>query len=105
MLKLFKYSVAALAIVAFAYYTALLCGVNHMVLDQNIREIGGMIGGLALVCGIAFFLFGLYFLPTIIARHHPNRPSIFIVNLFLGWTLVGWVISLAWAVSNRRVTA
>lgn len=41
----------------------------------------------------------LYFLPTIIAstRHHPNAWGIFIVNLVLGWTFLGWVGSLVWA--------
>lgn len=43
--------------------------------------------------------FGFYFLPSIIAgaRSHPNMVPIVVVNLFLGWLLVGWVIALAWA--------
>ena len=46
-------------------------------------------------------LWGLYMLPTLIAvgRHHPSRNSIAVVNLFLGWTLIAWIICLAWAVS------
>ncbi|HVN59976.1 MAG TPA: superinfection immunity protein [Gaiellaceae bacterium] len=42
---------------------------------------------------------GLYFLPTIIGavRHVPNMGSVIVVNLFLGWTFVGWVIALAMA--------
>ena len=44
----------------------------------------------------------VYFLPTWIAnsRSHKNNASIFVVNLFLGWTLLGWVIALAWALKN-----
>lgn len=44
----------------------------------------------------------LYFVPTIIAgfRGHRNGVSIFVINLFLGWTFVGWVIALAWASST-----
>ena len=40
---------------------------------------------------------GVYFLPTIVAglREAPNKNSVFVVNLFLGWTLVGWVVALA----------
>jgi Superinfection immunity protein len=41
----------------------------------------------------------LYFLPSLIGQKKRNANSIFIVNLFLGWTLVGWVIALAWAVA------
>lgn len=43
----------------------------------------------------AFF----YFLPAINAfyRKHPQAVPIAIVNVFLGWTLIGWVIALAWS--------
>jgi hypothetical protein len=43
----------------------------------------------------------LYFLPTIVAgvRRHPNQARIAVLNIFLGWTFVGWVIALVWAVS------
>jgi Superinfection immunity protein len=48
-----------------------------------------------------FFGFGfvVYFLPTIVAlvRHKRNVVSILLLNLFLGWTLVGWIIALVWA--------
>ena len=41
----------------------------------------------------------LYLLPSIEAeeKHRRNRKAIFILNLFLGWTLLGWVIALVWA--------
>jgi hypothetical protein len=41
----------------------------------------------------------LYFCPTGIAfrRGHHNRNAIFVLNLFLGWTLLGWVAALVWA--------
>lgn len=41
----------------------------------------------------------LYFIPTAaaISWQHPAFDSIFIVNLFTGWTLVGWAISFVWA--------
>lgn len=43
-----------------------------------------------------------YFLPTIIAasRRAKHDMGILVVNLFLGWTLLGWVGALAWAVSD-----
>lgn len=42
-----------------------------------------------------------YFLPAIIAdqRKHKQRMSICVLNLLLGWTVIGWVISIVWAVS------
>ena len=43
------------------------------------------------------FLF--YFLPSIIAAAKSKRDlvSIFVLNLLLGWTAIGWVIALVWA--------
>ena len=40
-----------------------------------------------------------YFLPMIVAktRQHNNYAAISVVNLFLGWTFIGWVVALAWA--------
>ena len=43
----------------------------------------------------------LYFLPTIVMffRHLPDRicAGIFLLNLFAGWTMIGWVGALVWA--------
>lgn len=46
-----------------------------------------------------------YLLPTGIAvgRGRTNTMSIFMVNLFLGWTLIGWVVALAWSVATDTV--
>lgn len=46
--------------------------------------------------------FALYFLPSIVAnlRKHANHNSITLLNLFLGWTIIGWVVALVWAASN-----
>jgi len=43
-----------------------------------------------------------YLLPTTIAiiRRRTNTMAIFVLNLFLGWTLVGWVVALVWAVAT-----
>jgi Superinfection immunity protein len=45
-----------------------------------------------------------YFLPTFIAfsRNKSNKISILLLNVFLGWTLVGWIVALIWAVSNNE---
>lgn len=44
----------------------------------------------------------LYFLPTIIAwvRAHYNRVAILMLNLLLGWPVVGWIVSLVWSFTN-----
>lgn len=51
----------------------------------------------------------LYFLPALVAsdRKSPNTTAIFVLNLFLGWSLIGWIVALVWACSgeNRRKLA
>lgn len=53
---------------------------------------------------IALFLHAAlaYFIPTIIAlsTRKRDRAAIVVLNLFLGWTLIGWVIALVWAVKQ-----
>jgi hypothetical protein len=39
----------------------------------------------------------LYFLPTIVGGAKRQGCAVFVLNLFLGWTLVGWVVALALA--------
>ena len=43
----------------------------------------------------------IYFLPTIIAfkRGKRNKVAIFALNLLLGWTFIGWAISLVWSLT------
>jgi Superinfection immunity protein len=54
--------------------------------------------------GLLFFpIFGIcfvfYFVPSIVAfaRSKRDSASIFILNLLLGWTAIGWVIALVWS--------
>lgn len=43
----------------------------------------------------------IYFIPTMVAnsRYHRNAGAIMMVNLLLGWTFIGWVIALVWAMT------
>jgi hypothetical protein len=53
-----------------------------------------------------FFGFGfgsaLYFLPSIIALARSKRDllAIFLLNFFLGWSVIGWIVALVWAAKN-----
>ena len=58
---------------------------------------------------VPFFHFGpffwlvslfLYFLPAFLARNKPNFTSILILNILAGWTFIGWIIALVWAISS-----
>jgi cytochrome c biogenesis protein CcdA len=50
---------------------------------------------------ISFFTLG-YLVPWSIAfaRRHHKQVEIFLVNLLLGWTLIGWVGTLIWSFSS-----
>jgi hypothetical protein len=54
-----------------------------------------------------FALIGLafYFLPTILAsqRGHHNVLGVFLLNFFLGWSVIAWIIALVWALSRPPV--
>jgi hypothetical protein len=43
----------------------------------------------------------LYLLPSgvAIARNHNRRRSIFLLNILLGWTVMGWLVPIVWAAS------
>jgi hypothetical protein len=47
-------------------------------------------------------LTALYFLPSIIGKDKRDAMGIFLVNLFLGWTLIGWVVAFLWACTSDR---
>lgn len=51
--------------------------------------------------------FGGYLLPSIIAaiRNAPSFIGILILNIFAGWTFIGWVIALIWASINKDPVA
>jgi hypothetical protein len=55
------------------------------------EEVMDTIGVVVLVSAL------LYFLPSVIAfsRSIPDRGMVLVLNLFLGWTFLGWVVSLA----------
>jgi hypothetical protein len=45
-----------------------------------------------------------YFLPFAISfyKKRINTGAIFALNLFLGWSLIGWVIALVWALKAEH---
>ncbi len=53
--------------------------------------------GWMIAVGVAVIL--LYFVPSILARINRKREfgKIFLVNLFFGWTVVGWLVAIFWA--------
>jgi hypothetical protein len=47
---------------------------------------------------------GLYFLPSFIAGVRDKAHGtggVVLLNIFLGWTLIGWLVAFIWACSGR----
>lgn len=61
------------------------------------------------VVAASFFISAplLYFLPTFEAWKNKatNLQSVFLLNLFLGWTIFGWVASIVWAFKKPEVVS
>jgi hypothetical protein len=55
---------------------------------------------IVLLCIAAFVI---HFLPAFIAnrRRVVNFWWILLVNFFFGWTLIGWIVALVWALNDR----
>jgi len=53
---------------------------------------------------IIIIALAIYFLPSIIGYNHRNANSICLLNLLLGWTVLGWIVAMIWAVSQDKHT-
>lgn len=56
---------------------------------------------LIILLAVAVFV---YFIPNWIAsaRNHHNADAIFMTNLLLGWTAIGWIAALIWSLTAVR---
>lgn len=74
---------------------------NHKTLSiPTWKILAGIILSIFILSAMPFglvIILAVYFLPTIFAYNHKNCNSITLLNLFLGWTFIGWVIALVWA--------
>ena len=65
-----------------------------MLLAQSSSKGSGAAGAIMVIILVA-----LYFTPTVVAaiRRVPNIGSVIVINLFLGWSIIGWIVALAMA--------
>ena len=59
---------------------------------------------LGVLAFIVIVILIIYFIPAMIAEHreHRNKRAILVVNFFFGWTLLGWVGALVWAIYKEK---
>jgi Superinfection immunity protein len=48
-------------------------------------------------------LIALYFVPWLVSlsRRHNNSGAIAVLNIFLGWTVIGWIVALIWSMTDN----
>ncbi len=46
-------------------------------------------------------LWVLYFIPSVVAfrRAHRSKVAILTLNMLLGWSGIGWIVSLVWSLA------
>ncbi len=60
-------------------------------------------GLILLIIVIIVVVLYVYFLPTVIASGRKvNLLNVFFINLFLGWTLFGWLLALALSFGRKK---
>ena len=65
---------------------------NELVLAENSFPVQGVLRSLVFIGFVGL----VYLVPTIVAgvRKVPNAGSVIVLNVLLGWTLIGWVVAL-----------
>ena len=64
----------------------------------NMSATGPALGALsALLIGTL-----VYFIPSFVAHYNgnPQLGLVFLVNLFLGWSVIGWMAAFVWAAAG-----
>lgn len=83
-------------------------GANHHHKAMSFWETAVQVVGITLIAAVVGSAFlGLYLLPAIIALYRMEGERsmwIVLVNLLLGWTIIGWAICLGRALAAPRTT-
>jgi hypothetical protein len=85
------------AVVVFSYW--ILTG--DIKPSVRLETSGILIRLLWALCLLTIALF-VYFLPALnaVSRRHRNVNAIAVLNLLLGWTLIGWVAAMVWSATD-----
>ena len=71
-----------------------------MMLSGTTEDTANATQGIIVVLLWIFAGIVIYFIPAIAAHKKPQSGSVLALNFFLGWTFVGWVVALAWALKK-----
>ena len=91
-------SSALVALITPAIALAQSADVSSAVPDSSHSSASNVFAGLILMV----IWTGMYFTPGIVAtmRKHQSVLAIWACNFFFGWTVVGWIVTLIWALGR-----
>jgi hypothetical protein len=103
----FKTLFATLYLAAMAFAAAPSLAIGHKSNSAHHAAANSALSGveavasLLLVLAVIVLVVALYMLPTIIAkdRRHRNVLPIALVNIFAGFTLLGWFAAFVWSLT------
>lgn len=94
----------SIGLAAIAIAVACLAGVAILSGSSQLGQV--LTGAFGIIAALTLMVLalGFYFLPAIVAwqRSHRNTAAILVLNLLLGWTLLGWALALVWAVYQEK---
>jgi hypothetical protein len=94
-------TIAFITLIATLFFSGglLALGANRLVPFLSDPAYGYVL--LGTVSGAAV---SLYLAPSFIAatRFHPNFSAIVALNVLLGWSFLGWVVALVWALAHPK---
>ena len=88
-------------IVAMPYIVDIFLNVSGASASHG-GTMGDVVGGATIVGMVCLYFLGT-FLPVIVAynRNHRNTLPILVLSIFLGWTCLGWIAAMIWAVTDN----
>lgn len=85
------------------YFIHLLLQIDSSQVNTSTIDNGEAFAILSTISTVGILIIGgIYFIPSIIAlvRKKRNKIAIIALNFFLGWSLIGWVVALVWALKK-----
>ncbi len=75
-------------------------------LSETAAASGGSLSFIPSLLIVGIIGLAIYFIPSLVAykKQHIQKQAILILNIFLGWTFIGWVVALIWSVTKRENT-
>ncbi len=97
MLQRIRRVLLGLALVIVSYFMLLFVYTWFTFTFWRVLPLGLMPSAPEAATFLLFIGLPLYFLPTIIGRKKRNARALLALNVLTGWTFIGWVGALVWA--------